>query len=67
MQKAHREMNKVSKNSTILDKTVDLHKAGRIHLWEAWWESDNSWYNYLEMEKNIYKIYKYTGHLPFTI
>lgn len=28
-------------------KTVDLHEASA----EAWWESDNFWYDYLEMTK----------------
>lgn len=31
----------------VWNKTVDLHEASA----EAWWESDNFWYNYLEMTK----------------
>lgn len=31
----------------VWNETVDLHEASA----EAWWESDNFWYNYLEMTK----------------
>ncbi len=38
----------------IRDKIVDLHKAGMVlqdHHQAAWWEGDNSWCDYLQMEE----------------
>ncbi len=35
----------------VRDKIVDLHKAGMGHRQAAWWEGDNSWCDYLQMDK----------------